>query len=232
MKNEAFTAKGTVPFSPTTASRPTFGWRPCPRKSGQSLTIWLVAICVALAVAGCAGKAAIPTSYTTYSCSDGSFHLEYPTGWEAEGGDNPHDSWAKFTSGGAQIYVDASSVGSLMGDLAKPKTMHVGGDVVTPDEEQAPVAVVHEDERPGFEDDQGVTEQKPVVVKTGYPDARKSEFTGSKTFGGAIRGCRVTALGPNRRIRVVCQCPEAEWEALKPAFDKAIESVAHGKALK
>ncbi len=67
-------------------------------------------------------------------------------------------------------------------------------------------------------------------MKTGFPDARKSEFSGSKTFGGKIRGCRVTALSSHKRIRVVCECPESEWEALKPAFDKAIESVAMGKA--
>jgi hypothetical protein len=216
MKNDAFAAKGTVPSA-------TGG-------SGQSLTMWLVAICAVLAVAGCAGKAVIPTSYTTYSCNDGSFHVQYPTGWEADGGDTPQYSWAKFTSGGAKIFVEASSVGSLMGDMAGPRAMHVGGDVVMPDEEHAPVALAHENERQGFEDDEGVTEKKPVVVRTGFPDSRQSEFTGTRTFGGAIRGCRVTALGANRRIRVVCQCPESEWEALKPAFDKAIESVAMGKA--
>ncbi len=124
---------------------------------------------------------------------------------------------------------NANSVGSLMGDLAGPRTMHVGGQVVTVNEENAPVAKVHEQEKQGFEDDEGVTEQKPAVVKTGFSDARKSEFTGSKTFGGAIHGCRVTALSSTRRIRVVCECPESEWEALKPAFDKAIESMGMGK---
>jgi hypothetical protein len=115
-----------------------------------------------------------------------------------------------------------------LGDIAKPK----GHGLILPnqDEENAPVAVVHEHERPGFEEEKGVTEEKPAVVKTGFPDARKSEFSGSKTFGGTIRGCRVTALGADKRISVVCECPESEWEALKPAFNKAIESVAMGKA--
>jgi hypothetical protein len=32
-----------------------------------------------------------------------------------------------------------------------------------------------------------------------------------------------------KRIRVVCQCPEAEWKALKPAFDKIIGTLTRGR---
>jgi hypothetical protein len=181
-----------------------------------------------LAIAGCTGKAVVPTSYDKYNAKDGSFQIQYPAGWESDGGDRSGYAWAKFTSGGAVISVDANVAGSLLGDIAKTR----GHGLITPDQEEArsPVAAVHEHEKQGFEEEEGVTEQEPAIVKTGFPDARKSEFSGSKTFGGAIRGYRVTALGTDKRIRVVCECPESEWEALKPAFDKAIESVAMGKA--
>ena len=192
--------------------------------------MWTLAAAIgaALAIAGCTGKAVVPTSYSMYNSKDGSFQIQYPAGWEADGGDRSGYAWAKFTSGNAVISVDANVVGSLLGDIAKRKMVH--GGILPDQEERSPAAVVHEQEKGGFEEEEGVTEQEPVIVKTGFPDARKSEFSGSKTFGGAIRGCRVTALGTDKRIRVVCECPESEWEALKPAFDKAIESVAMGKA--
>ncbi len=192
--------------------------------------MWTMAAAIgtALASAGCAGKAVVPTSYDTYNSKDGSFQIQYPAGWETDGGDKSGYAWAKFTSGGAVISVDANMAGSLMGDIAKSKILHLG--IQTDQEDRSPVASVHAQEKPGFEEEEGVTEQEPAPVKTGFPDARKSEFSGTKTFGGTIRGYRVTALSPNNRIRVVCECPESEWEALKPAFDKAIQSVAMGKA--
>ncbi len=68
-----------------------------------------------LAIGGCAGKAVVPTSYSTYNAKDGSFQIQYPAGWEADGGDRSGYAWAKFTSGGAVISVDANVVGSLIG---------------------------------------------------------------------------------------------------------------------
>ncbi len=186
------------------------------------------AIGAILVIGGCTGKAVVPTSYNTYNAKDGSFQIQYPAGWEADGGDRSGYAWAEFTSGGAVISIDANVIGSLIGDISKSSIIPMG--IVTDQEDRAPVAAVHAHEKQGFEDKKGVTEEKPVPVKTGFPDARKSEFSGAKTFGGAIRGCRVTALSNTKRIRVVCECPESEWEALKPAFDKAIESAAIGKA--
>jgi len=40
---------------------------------------------------------------------------------------------------------------------------------------------------------------------------------------------RATVLSRDKRVRIVCQCPEAEWQTLKPVFDKVIESVAPAK---
>ena len=50
-------------------------------------------------------------------------------------------------------------------------------------------------------------------------------------FGGAIRGYRATALTHDKRVRIVCQCPEAEWQALKPAFDKVMKEASRAKVI-
>ena len=83
--------------------------------------VWLVAaIGMVGAMSGCGGNpAAVPTTYDTYKAQDGSFEVQYPANWESKGGGVPGRAWAKFTSGNAEIAVEADSVGSIMADIAQ-----------------------------------------------------------------------------------------------------------------
>ncbi len=185
--------------------------------------VWLVAaIGMVGAMSGCGGNpAAVPTTYDTYKAQDGSFEVQYPANWESKGGGVPGRAWAKFTSGNAEIAVEADSVGSIMADIAQPN--RVVGQEKDPNREA--VAIVHVQEKEAFEEKAGVKEQEHSIVKTALADGRKSEFTGTPTFGAPIHGCRATVLSIDRRIRVVCQCSESQWASLKSAFDKVIASV-------
>jgi hypothetical protein len=178
-----------------------------------------------LAIGGCTGNTVMPTSYDTFNAADGSFQIQYPAGWEVTRGGSRGYLWVKFTSGDAEMLVDTSVAGSLMGDVSKMKIgiVHVEGP-----EEAPAVEKVHRMEKEGFVEDQGVEEQEPVVMHTGFGDSRRSEFSGTRAFGGTIRGCRVTSLSRDRRIRVVCKCSDSDWQALQPAFDKMINSLAMG----
>jgi hypothetical protein len=190
---------------------------------------WAVAGAVLL-TCGCGGRAVVPSSYETYKADDDSFKIQYPAQWKASGGGKGY-AWAKFISGNAQIKVDTSLVGSLIGDIAQSQNQafgHDGKGAKIPGEKEvdmAPVRVAHDFEKEAFLESTGFKEQDPVAVKTGLGSARKSEFTGSATFGGGIHGYRATALTLDKRVRVLCQCPESEWQTLKPVFDKVIESV-------
>lgn len=196
-------------------------------KSCRSTNLALVlSTVVAVALAGCGGKAVVPSSYKSYNAKNGAFKIEYPDGWTAEGGGNAQYASAKFTSGKAQIEVYTGLSGSAMGDIAASQNRMSGAK--DDDETLAPVAKVHQVEQAGFVEEQGAKEQPPVALKTGLGDTRKSEFTASGSFGGAMHGYRATALSRDFRIRIVCQCPEAEWAALKPAFDRIITSVSMG----
>jgi len=183
-----------------------------------------------LALGGCEGPAVVPTSYKEYQSSDKNFKLQYPAEWKAESGGRGATAWVKFTSGDAKIAVDTSAVGSIVGDIAASGGPMAGMVGVAPGAAaaQAPVDVVHQREKAGFEQDEGVKEEEPAAATTGFGPGRKSEFSGSRTIGGFVHGCRVTVVGPQYRIRLVCECPKSEWEKLKPAFDKAIESLSRG----
>lgn len=197
------------------------------RKAG-----WAYAIAGAVLVTcGCGGRAVVPSSYNTHKAADKSFQIDYPAEWKAEGGGTKL-AWASFTSGNAKIDVETGLTGSLIGDIAQSQNTILGVDPTKQTEggpDLAPARAAHDFEKPAFIDQTGFTEQDPVPVKTGFGDSRKSEFTGSGSFGGSIRGYRATALGRDKRVRIVCQCPEAEWETLKPVFDKVIESVGFAR---
>lgn len=192
----------------------------------------IVFACVAFAVvgliAGCSERTVIPTSLDSYNCKDGNFKIQYPTGWLVESSGKGSYASASFTSGKAQILVSTSLAGSLLGSMAESGMLKVTNPNAPA--HLPPVAAVHEMEKEPFQNDQGVQEQEPVVVQTGLGEGRKAEFRGTNGFGGEIRGYRVTTLSRDYRIRVVCQCAAADWDALKPSFDKIIESIGIGKA--
>ena len=128
----------------------------------------------------------------------------------------------------AQITVETSLAGSLVGKMAATGMLKL----IAPGQPEnlPPVAAVHLKEKNSFQDGEGVEEKEPNVIQTGLGEGRKSEFQGTGAFGAETRGYRVTTLSRDYRIRVVCKCPAAEWDALRPAFDKVIESVGIGKA--
>jgi hypothetical protein len=195
------------------------------RNSNNFLSI--LSLGMLFVLGGCGGKAVVPTSYNTFNADDGSFQLEYPAEWTVESGGKSGFAWANFKSGSAQILVDSNSVGSLIGDIAKTGGSAALGQAPIADE--SPVALVHEHEREVFEEEGGYKEQKPETIMIKLGEARRSEYTGKTALGAGIRGYRLTALSSEKRIRLTCECPEGEWEALKPAFNKAIETLTRGK---
>jgi hypothetical protein len=195
-----------------------------------SVAALMVVAGLMFAVGGCHSRAAIPTSYDSYNCPYGNFKVQYPAGWQVEPSGKGRYASVTFTSGNAQISVETSITGSLIGDQVSASLGKFGPQDVP--EEMRPVSVVHEKEKEGFEDQEAVKEDKPTMVKTAMGEGRRSEFKGSSAFGGETRGCRVTTLSNDYRLRVVCKCPAAEWDALKPVFDKVIESLGIGKVEK
>ena len=51
----------------------------------------------------------------------------------------------------------------------------------------------------------------------------------SSTFGTGLHGYRVTVLGHNKRVEVYAVCPENDWVAMQPVFDRVIASLVRGE---
>jgi hypothetical protein len=160
------------------------------------------------------------------SPKDTAFKIRYPEGWEHDTGSRPDNtySWCKFTKGSAQIDVYADIQGSLMsGSDSRREPQEEGS-------ESAPVHVAHELYKKtvaeGFAE---YNESKPAVFKgSKLGEGRISEFRASAggLFKSRVRGYHVTLLTNDRRVSILCQCPEKEFNQYKPTFLAVCRSLA------
>lgn len=170
------------------------------------------------------GEIKVPTTWGTYRHPNETFTCGQPSDWEAEGGGQAGSSrsWVRFRSGDAVINLRQSAAGGPLADIAGAFS-----DPNEEDEELTPVAKLHDfwHDR-AAEEFRDYQEQQTTTVRTGMGDARRSEFTAKVGWGSKVRGFRVTYISPKAQLNAICQCPEENWETLKPAFEKFIESVS------
>lgn len=160
-----------------------------------------------------------------FAPKDTAFSLRHPAGWKTDTGSRPDNtySWAKFTRGSAQIHVTADIAGSL---IAGPNT---DGNLPS-GSELAPVHRAHERyKKTASEEYSDYKESEPAPFPgSQLGEGRISAFTASAggLFGSRLRGYRVTLLTNDRRISLLCHCPEADFNKLKPTFLAVCRSVA------
>lgn len=177
-------------------------------------------------LAGCSPKpATVPTSFTRYTSLDSAFLCDAPAGWKAEssGQSGGTESSVVFTSGDGRISIDADQSGSFMGDaMTGPGAMIPGATPQVP-----PVEKLHSMTGQKFAQDlSGYTEIATDPKPAAYGQCRLTEYTADK-----VHGYRVTMLGTNRRVSIVCRCSPTEWQALNGAFLHVIQSVTPGSAM-
>jgi hypothetical protein len=183
----------------------------------------------AVAAGGPADEAAdAKLASVEFSPKDNAFKLRHPPGWEAASGAHPDNtySWARFEKGSAKIHVEADIKGSLMSgaDAALTQQFEEG-------DESAPVHRAHELYKDTAKEKLGddFRESAPVAFKgSGLGEGRISEFTvsGGGLFGGKVRGYHVTFLTQNRRVSLLCECPEGDFAKLGPTFLAVCRSVS------
>jgi hypothetical protein len=177
---------------------------------------------VSVLLAGCGGgPVPAPTAFKPFDWKDGGWGCEVPEGWEASASGKKNSS-AKITKGSAKISLRTDVSGSLMAEMGSGGYNKQG----PPSDEDYPVHKAHvmglEQASSEYSD---YKEEKPTKFNNAIGgEGRKSEFTASGGFSGPIKGYRATFLSRDRRFTVFCTCNESDWETLKPAFDKVLES--------
>jgi hypothetical protein len=116
----------------------------------------------------------------------------------------------------AKIEVRADVQGSLISGSDSRRDPQPEGS------EMAPVHIAHEAyKKTASEDFSDYSESNPEVFKgSGLGEGRVAEFTGSTgaLFKSKLRGYRVTLLTNDRRVSIICHCPDKEFATYKPAF--------------
>ena len=160
-----------------------------------------------------------------FSPKDNAFRLRHPQGWQSDTGARPDNtySWAEFTHDSAKIRITADIQGSLMSGSDSAQPLPEGS-------EFAPVQRAHElYQKVAAEEFSDFKESKPALFK-GAPmgEGRISTFTaaGEGLFGSKRRGYHVTLLTRDRRVTILCHCPEKEFATLKPTFLAVCRSVS------
>jgi hypothetical protein len=188
----------------------------------QLVVLTAIATCLIPFLTGCnTGPVPAPTAYTRFNSNDKQYSCEYPEGWEvtAAGGKSTL-SRSAFEKGSAKIAITADVAGSLM----------AGPAVTRRDPDDEPVVVkMHELSKEKLLDVvPGAEEQPPQPFMAGLQEGRVSEFTSPGSMGKKIKGYRATLMLRDRRLVIICQCAESDWENLKPAFMKVITSISPG----
>jgi hypothetical protein len=203
-------------------------------KSRHIILFISVAMLLAATIGGCgSSKIAAPASYNRWNAKDGTFSIDYPADWNADGGGKQGIQWAKFTQGNAQIRVNVDVSSSLVGDIAGAGIQQSGlGEKLEGAEaiDLAPVAAAHQfNMESSTQDMKGYKEGDAIPFQSKLGDGRKSPFSCDGSLGKKMRGYRATTLSHDKGIKIICICPANNWETLRPAYDKILESLAMGE---
>jgi hypothetical protein len=169
-------------------------------------------------------KMTAPESFANYNAPEGEFGCVVPADWNLQEAGIKNTRSITVKKGSASIHIQQSLAGSLLGDIAG-----AGERDPNPPDERLAVSRVHEIKKDAAAGEFSKYQEEPptTVMTRGFGKARRSAFTASSMLGKK-RGYRATVLANMISYDVICQCSEADWAVLEPAFTKVIASLGHG----
>jgi hypothetical protein len=153
------------------------------------------------------------TAWNRYVAPEQEFGFDFPKGWDFRQYGIKDKREVNVNKGSASISFKENLTGSLIGDIAN--AANFGKDV---SDDRLPVAKVHEMRKP-----EGAKEDPAVTVNSKSGKARRSFYS-----DGSRRGYRATVLLQQTALDIFCECHETDWETLRPAFERVIESTSRG----
>jgi hypothetical protein len=195
---------------------------------GAGIVVVLLVVVAFLTVARKPTNIAAPAGFSKVTAPDNTFICMGPAdpAWQNEnagipGSQNGYEQWA---DGPAKIDIEDSFGASVMSDIRKIPDPNNPGSFLNPAEGQ------HEMSKDAAAAKYGdYTETDFKDMPSAYGTACYSEFDADGGFMvGKVHGIRATLMGSERSISVICVCPAANFDTLKPAFWQVINSIARG----
>jgi hypothetical protein len=177
-------------------------------------------------------KIPVPDKFATYTSASGAFALDAPEGWARKGVDiEREDSMtgqkyesdsdgATITQGKGIIQVWTDTGGDVMQD----QLLSGGGPnfgVLLDDKHKQFMGVMKK--RVG-----GFTPTDAGSLSVGPFGAKVVEYTGTSGFliRTKVHGYAATVQGPKHFMQILLQCPENNWDDLKPVYERILKSVS------
>jgi hypothetical protein len=184
---------------------------------GGGLVVLIIVIWAIVTLTRGAPPAQTVTAFERFVSDEGEFGFDYPRGWHSKAYGLRDTREVDVKGPAASINVKENLVGSLIADISRAAA---GGKPV-PEELEA-FSQAHEMRKP--KDTRSYQEEPPVTVMTkGFGKARRSAYK-----DGSKRGYRATILMHQTALDVYCECRASDWETLRPAFERVIESLGPG----
>jgi len=224
-------------FAPPPGSAPPMGMMPAAKAAPSGLALYSGLALAAVVLVGLIFlvralrpiTVAVPASYKTYTAIDNTFSCDQPTGWTMHetGATSGALSTVTFEMAHVRVRVVSDSVGSLMADtMTSSASVDPIPGMPPPPPPKPAVEKLHEMDKTQLESTlPGYKEGEMQKLESRVGDARVSEWTAD---GGKMHGYRVTMLGNQREMTVICIAPERNWAVLQPAFQRMITSVVPG----
>jgi len=195
------------------------------------LLVWIVlAFLPPGVIGGSASEVTAPEEYAVFRPIYGDFVCEYPPDWELDfgGGQDGIPSWAQMEKGNVKIRIEDSTAGTPAAGI--DRALDTGNER---QRGEAPVGEVHQFRTERIADTMREYEEAdPVPVEHEFGQLILSEFSSSPLFGEKIVGYHATLLEGYHQYTIVCRCAESQFETLKPAFDRIIDSITPQEAAK
>ena len=205
-------------------------------KIGLSIGGVLLVLLVAAIVVLTPKHTPAPTAYTQYAAADHLFSCLAPSGWtvDAPAAGAKMSDGSVSTVGGVLFHQNSASIDittdtyaaltayDVMNNNADPQSLTGSKAGVLHKQWHKRVAAEHK----------GYAETQIVDFDSPMGDGRLAEWTASGNalgFYGPQHGYRASLTGGGKTMVVVCACLEADWPALKPAFQKVLGSLAAGE---
>ena len=188
----------------------------------------LIALLASPIICGC-GPATIkvPDKFTEYNSQDGTFAINYPEGWDAEGtGSRSRGmAYAIFSKGDMEIRLDASFFDSLAAG-GQAGQMIVGGEEAF--KQLPPEQMIQEKHLEWFEENfEKYEEDAGESLRIPLGASYVNEFSAQKGWI-KVKGMRATTMGRDRSVTFHAFCPASKWKDFRPVFRKMFEELKAG----
>lgn len=179
-----------------------------------------------------------PTEFERIHHLNGEFYVEVPTNWEREESANKPDvpEWLKVSQGSAVIEIrfddsgtfvaNAAGSGGNVTDLSQTMAGAGGRTMTTNPSDPAPIRSLHDATGEAYAkayrnfEDGNTT---PYEMK--YGDARIATCTFTEGINTKMKAMRISVYNGTKAWKILCRAREADFDSLKPAFEKVVQSM-------